>query len=79
MIACSCTIWHKAEPDCGCACHYRYQTKDGAVAILDTDEIADLAIIACRVKDGEYADDTAPLSAYGVVYPWRIAMEGLTD
>jgi hypothetical protein len=78
MIACACSIWHiRAEHDrisgrvpgafaCYCECH------DDA---LDSDTLADLAIIGARVRDGGYADDTAPYAPFGVDIPWRVAIE----
>ena len=46
MIACTCARIHDGSP-CLCACHLRYEGRDGA-AIINSDETADLAIIGAR-------------------------------
>lgn len=47
MIACACHGIHDGSA-CLCACHLTYELADGGRGILDSDEVADLAIIAAR-------------------------------
>jgi hypothetical protein len=84
MIACTCTRAHDGSP-CLCACHLRYEGRDGA-AILNTDEVSSLALLAARKSDTrrwmdgraprpvmDFADDMAPM-----VYRTEDAMGRLT-